>query len=42
MDDPDDDEDALIAFLSGLNDGSFDKAIPERVPSGLEPGGNIR
>ena len=42
LDDPDDDEDALIAFLSALNDASFDKTIPARVPSGLEVGGRIR
>jgi cytochrome c peroxidase len=42
MDDPDDEEDALLAFLSALNDDTFDKTIPERVPSGLEPGGEIR
>ena len=32
----------IIAFLDALNDDSFDKKIPERVPSGLPVGGNIR
>lgn len=36
------DEDALLAFLDALNDDSFDKTIPDRVPSGLQPGGRIR
>ncbi len=36
------DEDALIAFLDALNDPSFDRTIPPRVPSGLAPGGAIR
>jgi cytochrome c peroxidase len=40
--DPDDEADVLIAFLSALNDDSFDKAIPSRVPSGLTPGGRIQ
>jgi cytochrome c peroxidase len=31
----------LIAFLDALNDDSFDKTIPARVPSGLAVGGNI-
>lgn len=42
MDDPDDEARALIAFLSALNDNSFDKSIPQRVPSGLPPGGRIQ
>lgn len=42
MDDPDDEARALIAFLSALNDNSFDKTIPQRVPSGLAPGGRIQ
>ncbi len=33
--------DELVAFLSALNDESFDKTIPSRVPSGLNPGGRI-
>jgi cytochrome c peroxidase len=33
--------DELIEFLSALNDESFDKTIPTRVPSGLSPGGRI-
>lgn len=36
------DEDALLAFLDALNDPSFDKTIPSRVPSGLAVGGAIR
>ncbi|MBV6654240.1 MAG: hypothetical protein KI786_10815, partial [Mameliella sp.] len=40
--DLDDDQiDAIIAFINALNDNSFDKAIPSRVPSGLPVGGNI-
>ncbi len=31
----------LKAFLLALNDDSFDRMIPERVPSGLRPGGRI-
>ena len=38
-----DEEDAdLIEFLYALSDGSFDRTIPERVPSGLPVGGRIR
>ena len=33
--------DELIEFLNALNDDSFDKSIPSRVPSGLHPGGRI-
>ncbi len=33
---------AIVAFLEALNDDSFDKAIPSRVPSGLNPGGRIQ
>jgi cytochrome c peroxidase len=33
--------DAIVAFLEALNDNSFDKVIPLRVPSGLTPGGRI-
>ncbi|NNG09350.1 MAG: cytochrome-c peroxidase [Arenibacter sp.] len=32
----------IISFLNTLNDDSFDKEIPERVPSGLPVGGNIQ
>jgi cytochrome c peroxidase len=31
----------VIEFLGALNDDSFDKTIPVRVPSGLHPGGRI-
>lgn len=37
----DDQIDAIIAFMNALNDDSFDKTIPDRVPSGLPVGGNI-
>lgn len=33
--------DAIIAFLKTLTDENFDRTIPDRVPSGLQPGGNI-
>ncbi|MEO8071202.1 MAG: hypothetical protein ABI652_07355, partial [Acidobacteriota bacterium] len=36
------DQRAIIAFLDALNDDSFDRTIPTRVPSGLAPGGNIQ
>jgi cytochrome c peroxidase len=42
LDDPDDAADAIIAFLDALNDDSFDKSIPSRVPSGLNVGGRIQ
>ncbi len=42
LDDPDDEAQALIEFLNALNDDSFDKTIPSRVPSGLNPGGRIQ
>ncbi|MFK7811942.1 MAG: cytochrome-c peroxidase [Maribacter sp.] len=32
----------IISFLNTLNDDSFDKTIPETVPSGLPVGGNIQ
>jgi cytochrome c peroxidase len=32
----------IIEFLSALNDDSFDKSVPSRVPSGLSPGGRIQ
>ncbi|WP_299547106.1 cytochrome c peroxidase [Seonamhaeicola sp.] len=31
----------IISFLNTLNDDTFDKTVPERVPSGLQVGGNI-
>lgn len=31
----------IISFLNTLNDDSFDKEIPESVPSGLQVGGDI-
>ncbi len=31
--------DDMINFLEALSDGTFDTTIPERVPSGLPPGG---
>ena len=41
LDDPDNHERELIAFLNALNDNNFDRKIPDRVPSGLNPGGEI-
>jgi len=32
----------IVAFLDALTDTGFDRTIPERVPSGLPPGGAIR
>lgn len=32
---------SIISFLNTLNDDEFDKTIPEKVPSGLNVGGNI-
>jgi cytochrome c peroxidase len=32
----------IISFLNTLNDESFDKEVPESVPSGLPVGGNIQ
>jgi len=38
-----DEEDVdLVEFLRALSDDSFDKTIPERVPSGLPVGGKIK
>jgi cytochrome c peroxidase len=31
----------IVAFLESLSDPGFDRTIPTRVPSGLEPGGAI-
>jgi cytochrome c peroxidase len=31
--------DDLLSFFEALSDGTFDRTIPERVPSGLPPGG---
>ena len=33
--------DEIVAFLGALNDDSFDRTVPSRVPSGLRPGGRI-
>lgn len=33
---------SIISFLNTLNDEDFDKTIPEKVPSGLQVGGNIK
>lgn len=33
--------DYVIDFMRSLEDNEFDKTIPESVPSGLNPGGNI-
>ncbi|MGM9506845.1 cytochrome-c peroxidase [Larkinella sp. GY13] len=35
-------QEQLISFLKSLTDPSFNKTIPVHVPSGLNPGGNIR
>ena len=32
---------SIISFLNTLNDDSFDRTVPESVPSGLAVGGNI-
>jgi len=32
----------LIAFLEALTDESFDRNVPQRVPSGLIPGGRVQ
>lgn len=37
----DDEISSIIAFLRSLNDNDFDAEIIKRVPSGLNPGGNI-
>ena len=42
LDIPDDKVESIIAFLNALNDENFDKEIPSRVPSNLNPGGNIK
>ncbi len=31
----------IQSFLEALNDSEFDRGIPERVPSGLSPGGSL-
>ncbi len=31
----------IVAFIQALNDPNFDRRIPNSVPSGLNPGGNI-
>ncbi len=38
----DEDDQDLIAFLGALTDRSFDRTIPDRVPSGLAVGGKIQ
>ena len=38
----DEDDQDLIAFLGALTDRSFDRTIPDRVPSGLTVGGRIQ
>jgi cytochrome c peroxidase len=40
--DVDGDDVDLIQFLRALSDESFDRTIPERVPSGLPVGGKIQ
>jgi cytochrome c peroxidase len=32
----------LIAFLRALDDPSFDRTVPEQVPSGLAVGGRLQ
>jgi cytochrome c peroxidase len=32
----------LVAFLNALTDPAFDRTVPDRVPSGLPPGGQLR
>ncbi len=34
--------DEIVDFLGALNDDSFDRSVPSRVPSGLAPGGHIQ
>ncbi|NBB17978.1 cytochrome-c peroxidase [Runella sp. CRIBMP] len=31
----------IVEFLNTLNDDQFDRSVPQRVPSGLKPGGNL-
>lgn len=31
----------IVEFLNTLNDDSFDRTVPKKVPSGLTPGGNL-
>lgn len=31
----------VLDFLAALNDPAFDRTVPDRVPSGLRPGGNL-
>ena len=38
----DEDDEDLLAFLDALSDGSFDRTVPARVPSGLPAGGRIQ
>jgi cytochrome c peroxidase len=32
----------IVAFLEALSDEDYDRTMPERVPSGLAPGGKIK
>ena len=32
----------IVEFLRALSDDAFDRTIPDRVPSGLSPGGNVQ
>jgi cytochrome c peroxidase len=32
----------LLAFLNALTDPAFDRTVPDRVPSGLPPGGRLQ
>ena len=34
-------KEAIIEFLKALDDNGFDQSVPQKVPSGLQPGGNI-
>ena len=36
------DFDDIIAFLEALTSSGFDRTVPSRVPSGLQPGGDLR
>ncbi len=32
----------IVEFINVLSDDSFDRTVPDRVPSGLPPGGNLK
>jgi cytochrome c peroxidase len=32
----------IVAFLRALDDPSFDRTVPDRVPSGLPVGGRLQ